>query len=1302
MKLRSVLFISLFSVFSIICWGQGQPGDPFTITVGNYIYQGNIDNPKCYISAASTSISGDITIPSSVYYNGKTYTVVYLNNFFNCTNLTSVVIPNTVSDIGNAFVGCTNLTSVVIPSSVTNIASCGVSAGLTLGAFAYCTNLKDVTVNWEIPLTVMSCVFSSAGACTLHVPAGTEEAYRAANVWKDFYIPGTTLSVSTDSLNFTNTSGQKTFNIISNTSWTLKNTRSTLFKFEPTSGVNNGTVTVAVDTNRTTTQRTDSIIIIGGGMGEIIKPQIIKLIQAGSLTVSPQTLNFLGSLAQQKTFSITSSTNWTVNCDASWLTITPSSGSNKATVTVAADANTNNTLRTATITVSGTDAPPQTITVTQTPILSVSPDSISFVASGELKTFTITSTSSSTYWIVSSDSSWLFISPTSGYNNCSINVTARANNTTTERKAIITVSGGGEKQTINVTQDKDTPNAYLTINTSSLNFSTSNSQQTFTISSNRDWTISSNSQWIKVNPASGSGNQTVTVAVDSNATASQRTAIITVSGTGVTPQTINVTQDAAQSDYSVELLSADDKPIPMKGVCADGESQLRIRLKYSGQNPDAKSIKFNIAFPDGDNDIPGDECGFLENEHQELIVSNPTFINQDGESYFDIIYSAPKDIDCFDNTGYSDLKKLVQIAVKAEITASNGEKETLSPLPIDIVRPPVLLIHGLGGSPADTFSAMTEFLQTGRFYNRWQILPLDYSTSNTASFETNRNVVRLGIDQQLNYCRKIMGYEAKKVDILAHSMGGLLTRKYLQSEGYKYDINKFITLNTPESGSQGANLLMQMDQYSDLTNAMLHLYFMEGKSSVPNVLKWADYDSKRDEYYNELINFVRQGAVRDLCVNSDAILNGLNGADLNRNTVPTHAIYTSFNIEQHKVSGATIFKSASSSIIFGMTVASAEYFYNEDLNSFIMKLYGEDNDLIVPVSSQIGGLNYATTFFPDQWHSSTSNPDVINCVQELLLSSKTSGSFSVNGFNPPKLTYNNPIQSSSTSSLRASSQNTYIKFTSIDKPNCTNNDEIKIQITGSADITSMSLYIQGEYGNSYTEIKNGNSNDFSYTVPTEALGYKKLLAIGFTNSQTAVVDTASITVSTSASLLSISTSENELWVPLYGKQQILVQGAYSDGTNKNITYLDGVQYSIKGSNASIESPSIIDGVKAGVDTVVISYQGFTINLPVQIVDVGLSPTAIESPKVNIHKQLTCYPNPAKDKTTVSYELSELQPDATINIYNLEGKLVKKIKLENQATGAHEETITVGELPKGVYMVVLSTNKGNSFVKLLKE
>ena len=53
--------------------------------------------------------------------------------FFNCSRLTQIFLPESVTSIGNyAFERCTNLTSIKIPDNVENIGS---------GAFGYCTNL---------------------------------------------------------------------------------------------------------------------------------------------------------------------------------------------------------------------------------------------------------------------------------------------------------------------------------------------------------------------------------------------------------------------------------------------------------------------------------------------------------------------------------------------------------------------------------------------------------------------------------------------------------------------------------------------------------------------------------------------------------------------------------------------------------------------------------------------------------------------------------------------------------------------------------------------------------------------------------------------------------------------------------------------------------------------------------------------------------------------------------------------------------------------------------------------------------
>ena len=262
------------------------------------------------------------------------------------------------------------------------------------------------------------------------------------------------------------------------------------------------------------------------------------------LSVSANTLMIGASAGSTKTFDITSNIGWTTASSQSWLTLSSASGLGNATITLTATANLSQAARTAIITVSGTGVSTRTITVTQdaaTPVLTVSTNTLSIGAlAGSTKTFDITSNIS---WITASGQNWLTLSSASGSGNATITLTATANLTQAARTATITVSGTGvAARTITVTQDAASP--VLTVSTNTLSIGAPDgSTKTFDITSNISWTTASGQSWLTLSSASGSGNATITLTASANPTIISRMATVTITGSGVSTQTITVIQE---------------------------------------------------------------------------------------------------------------------------------------------------------------------------------------------------------------------------------------------------------------------------------------------------------------------------------------------------------------------------------------------------------------------------------------------------------------------------------------------------------------------------------------------------------------------------------------------------------------------------------------------------------------------------------------------------------------------------------------------------------------------------------------
>ena len=147
---------------------------------------------------------GKAKIASRISYKGNTYEVLALGAAFkDCTTLTSITLPGSMTSIGDdAFYGCTNLTSITLPNGVASIGynsfkGCTGLTSITLpnsltfigySAFCGCVGLLDLYCYADsVPEAKLS-PFKNTPIenVTLHVPAGSIDAYQKKKPWSDF------------------------------------------------------------------------------------------------------------------------------------------------------------------------------------------------------------------------------------------------------------------------------------------------------------------------------------------------------------------------------------------------------------------------------------------------------------------------------------------------------------------------------------------------------------------------------------------------------------------------------------------------------------------------------------------------------------------------------------------------------------------------------------------------------------------------------------------------------------------------------------------------------------------------------------------------------------------------------------------------------------------------------------------------------------------------------------------------------------------------------------------------------------
>jgi hypothetical protein len=354
---------------------------------------------------------------------------------------------------------------------------------------------------------------------------------------------------------------------------------------------------------------------------------------------------------------------------------------------------------------------------------------------------------------------------------------------------------------------------------------------------------------------------------------------------------------------------------PITGICADGVSRAYIRVKGNIPNNTIQSV--NITLSDKTSFINTNWLGkvmYASNQNnntynEEANTANSIsvtsiIISNNNEYWF--WYVAPMDFQR-DNFVFADSSERKVIA-NITINYQNNTSEIIK-YPITIVRPPLMLVHGLGGSGYfneestwGNFKLLTG-IDKDLFKNSYA--PQMYGNR---SFEDNANVL-LGKDptkssssfQSVISTMREQGYVCNQVDYICHSMGGNMMRyitsfkddefrvgiakgNIFQKNYGKGWVHKFISINTPHNGSPGADLITGMTPLlNPLTTILLDVAYAKSES-IQTFLNLTGYSPNENRNLYEATP-----AVKNLSTNK---LTG--GVIFKSQTLPSHLIASDY------------------------------------------------------------------------------------------------------------------------------------------------------------------------------------------------------------------------------------------------------------------------------------------------------------------------------------------------------------------------------------------------------------------------
>jgi hypothetical protein len=295
-----------------------------------------------------------------------------------------------------------------------------------------------------------------------------------------------------------------------------------------------------------------------------------------------------GTNPQPATFSIGSTTPWEITGyeAAEWLSVKPASSalsSLSADVTITAVPNDTYESRSATLTLKGEGIQNVwTIVVTQgmKSKFYVQPITQEFEGGESSLPFTI---ETNLAWEVRSADAWLTFDKTSGVGTGAIEtITATAAaNPGIERTTTVTVTAGAETETFTVRQGGMTLE-FITTELEMINYA--GGEALLDVEASVDWTVTSSAEWLTVEKVDSQVKATATA----NSAFAPRTAVVTISGFGITAE-FEVTQDSPYELENAEIL--EDGSVKLDGA-AGARVNIKEGLRYFTAVLSVKEISF--------------------------------------------------------------------------------------------------------------------------------------------------------------------------------------------------------------------------------------------------------------------------------------------------------------------------------------------------------------------------------------------------------------------------------------------------------------------------------------------------------------------------------------------------------------------------------------------------------------------------------------------------------------------------------------------------------------------------------------